>query len=85
MSAKGLRPQQARARASVLAAVIASTTTRVIAASSSLSWVIVGASASVEGVVCVMVAVETLMHRDCGVLPTSLWFLVDQRIPDGML
>ena len=66
MSAEGLRPRQARARASVLAAIIASATTRVIVMASSLSWVIVGTSASVEGVACVTFVAETLMHRDHG-------------------
>ena len=85
MSAKGLRPWQAGAQALVLATVVASDTTRVIAASSSLSQVIIGMSVGVEGVARVMVAAETLTHWDRGVLPTSLCFLVDRRIPDGML
>ena len=53
---------------------------RVIATSGSLSWFIVGAYAGVEGVVCIMVATETLTHQDRGVLPTSLWFLVDRAL-----
>ena len=85
MSSKGLRPQQARARASVLVAVIASATTRVIAMASSLSWVIVGTSAGIEGVACVTVATETLTHQDHGMLPTSLWFLVDGHVPARLL
>ena len=77
VSAEGLRPQQARARASVLVAVIASATTRVIAMASSLSWVIVGTSMGIEGVVCITVAPETLMHRNRGAWPTALRRLVD--------
>ena len=46
----------------VLATVVASATMRVIAAASSLSWVIVGMAASVEGVACVMVTAEMLTH-----------------------
>ena len=80
MSAKGLRSRQARARASVLAAVVASAMMRVIAVASSLSRVIVGTPAGVEGVACVTVAAETLMHRDRGVLPVALWRLVDRRV-----
>ena len=77
MSAKGLRPWQAGARASVLAAVVASATTRVIAASSSLSWVIIGMSAGIEGVACVMVVAETLMYQDHSALPAALRCLMD--------
>ena len=77
VSAEGLRSRQARARALVLTAVIASATTRVIAADSSLSWVVVGTPAGVEGVTCVLVASETLMHRDRGALSVALWRLVD--------
>ena len=68
----------------VLAAVIVSATMRVIAVFGSLSWVIVGMSVGIEGVACVMVVAKMLTHRDCGVLPTSLWFLVDRRIPTGV-
>ena len=53
--------------------------------SGSLSWVIVGASTGVEGVVCITVVAETLMHQDHGALPTSLWLLVDQHVPIGVL
>ena len=67
----------------VLTAVVASATTRVIAASGSLSWVVVGASMGVEGVACVTVVAETLTHWDRGVLPTTLWFLVDRCVPTG--
>ena len=46
----------------VLTIVIASATARVIATASSLSWVVMGMSVGVEGVMSVMVAAETLMH-----------------------
>ena len=62
VSTEGLRAWQARARAPVLAAVVASTATRVIAAMGSFSWVVVGASTGLEGAACVVVAVEALMH-----------------------
>ena len=65
---KGLRPRYAGARALILAAIIASATMREIAVASSLSRIIVGTSMGVEGVMCVMVAAETLMHRDRGAL-----------------
>ena len=72
MSAEGLRARQAGARALVLAVVVASAATRMIAVAGSLSWIIVGVPASIE----------TLMHQDRGALPTALWCLVDQHIPD---
>ena len=74
---KGLRPRRDEAQASVLAAVIAFATMRVIAAGSSLSWVVMGTRASVEGVACVTVAAETLMHWGHGALLAVLWRLVD--------
>ena len=51
--------------------------TRVIAVASSLSQIIVGTSAGIEGVACIIVAAEMLMHRDRGALPAALWRLVD--------
>ena len=77
MLAEGLRPQEVGAWASVLAAVVASTTMRVIAAASSLPRVFIRTPAGVEGVACVTIAAETLMHQDRGALPTALWHLVD--------
>ena len=77
MSAEGLRPREARARAFVLAVVVASTMTRVIATASSLSRIIVGTSTGVDGVACITVAAETVMHQDHGALPATLWHLVD--------
>ena len=75
--AEGLRAWQARARASVLAAVVASAAMRVIATVSSFPRVAVGASTSVEGAACVAVVAETLMNRDCSALPAALRCLVD--------
>ena len=57
-----LRSQQVRAQASVLATVVASAMMRVVAMASLLPRIAVGTSASVEGVVRVIVEVETLMH-----------------------
>ena len=51
----------------------------------SLSWVVVGASVGVEGVACVTVVAEMLTHRDRGALPASLWLLVDQHVPTGVI
>ena len=85
VSSKGLRPRQAGAQASVIAAVEASAMTRVIAVASSLSRVIVCTSVGVEGVACISVVAETLTHRDRGVLPTSLWLLVDRHVPTRAL
>ena len=75
---EGLRPQQAGAWALVLATVIASTTTRVIAMASSVPWI-------VEGVAYVAIVAETLMHRDRGALPAVSWCLVDQCVLVGPL
>ena len=61
----------------VLTTVIASATTRVIAVACSLSRIVVGTSMGVEGVACVTVAAETLMHRDRGALLAALWRLMD--------
>ena len=77
MSAKGLRSQQVEAQASVLATVVASTTTRVVAIDSSLPRIIVGMPTGIEGVPRVMVAAETLMHRDHDTRPATLRRLVD--------
>ena len=61
----------------VLATIVASTTLRVVAMASSLSWVIVGTPACFEGVTCIMVAPKMLMHQDHGALLVALWHLVD--------
>ena len=59
---EGLGARQAGARASVLAAIVASAATRMIAAVGSFSRVAVGASAGIEGATCIAVVAETLMH-----------------------
>ena len=64
VSAKGLRSRQVRARALVLATVIASTMMRVVSTSSLLPLITVGTPAGIEGVACIMVEAEMLMHRD---------------------
>ena len=61
----------------VYTAVVASATMRMVAMVSSLRRIAAGMSAGVEGVVRVMVAAETLMHRDRGAWPTTLRRLVD--------
>ena len=56
-----------------------------IAASGSLSRVVIGTSAGIEGVACVTVVAKALTHRDYGALPASLWLLVDRRVPARVL
>ena len=75
--AEGLRPWEARARALVLAAVVAFAASRMIAVAGSFPWVAVGATAGVDGAACVAVAAETLMYLGCSALPATLWCLVD--------
>ena len=79
MPGEGLRARRTRARASVLAAIVASATMRMIVAAGSLSRVTIGTSTGVESAACVVVAAETLMHRDSGALHAALWCLVDGR------
>ena len=64
VSTEGPRPQQARARASVLATVIASATTRVVAMASLLPRIAMGTSAGVEGVAHITVEAKTFVHQD---------------------
>ena len=77
MSAEGLRAWQARAWASVLAAVIASAASGMVATSGCLSCVALGMPAGVDGAAHVAVVAEMLMYQDRSVLPTTLWCLVD--------
>ena len=81
--AEGLRAWQAGARALVLAAVVASAASRMIAVVGSFPRVTIGASMGVEGAACVAVVAETLMHRDCSTLPIALRRLVDGCVPSG--
>ena len=77
VSAKGLRSQQVGARDSVLAAVIASAMTWVVAVASPLPRIATGTPAGIEGVARVTVEAETFMHRDRGARPAALMHLVD--------
>ena len=77
MSAKGLRSQQVEAQASVLATVVASTTTRVEAVTSLLPRIAAGTPTGIEGVARVMVEAETFMHWGHGARPTASLCLVD--------
>ena len=47
----------------------------------SFPWVAIGVSVGVDGVACIMVVAETLMHWDHNALPVALWRLVDRRVP----
>ena len=75
--AKGLRSQQVRAWALVLATVVAFVMMRVVATASLLPLIIVGTPTGIQGVTRVTVEAETLMHRCCGAWPTALLCLVD--------
>ena len=83
MSAEGLRAWQARARASVLTAVVASATSRMVTAAGCLPYVTVGAPAGIDGATHVAVMAETLMYRDGGVLPAAWRCLVNGRVLGG--
>ena len=69
----------------VLAAVVAPTTTRVVAAASLLPLIATGMPAGIEGVAHVMVEAEMLMHRGRGAWPTTLLHLVDRHVLVGSL
>ena len=77
VSVEGLRAWQAKAQALVLTAIVAFATMRMIAVVGSFSWVVVGTSAGIKGVVCVTVTGETLMYLGHSALPATLWCLVD--------
>ena len=83
VSVEGLRAWQARARALVLAAIVASTVSRMIAAVGSFPRVAVGASAGIDGAARIAVVAEALMYQDRCVLPTALQRLVDGCVPGG--
>ena len=61
----------------VLAAVVASAVTRMIAAAGSFSWVAVGTSTGIEVATCITVTAETLMYLGYSAQPVVLWCLVD--------
>ena len=77
VSAKGLRSRQVRARASVLAAIVASATMRVVAVACPLPRITAGTSTGVEGIARVMMKAEMLMHQDRDAWPATLSCLVD--------
>ena len=77
VSAKGLRSWQVGAWALVLAVVIASAMTRVVAMASLLPLITTGMPAGIEGVARVMVEAETLIHRGHGMWPATSLHLVD--------
>ena len=77
MSAEGLRSRQVEAWASVLAAVVASTTTRVVAVASLLPLIAMGTPMGIQGVTRVTVEAGAIMHRGRGVWPAALLRLVD--------
>ena len=60
--AEGLRARQAKAQALVLAAIVVSTTIRMITTTGSLSWIAMGTPMSIKSASCVVVTAETLMH-----------------------
>ena len=82
VSAKGLRSQQVRAQASILAIVIASTMMRVVAAAGFLSLVASSTPMGIQGVTCITVEAEMLMHRGHGAPSAAAWRLVDRHVPD---
>ena len=77
VSVKGLRSQQVRAQASILATVIASAMMRVVAMASLLLLITVGTPVGIQGVTRFTLEAETLMHRDHGAQPAALWCQVD--------
>ena len=83
-SAKGLWSWQVGAQASVLAAVVASAMTWVVAAASPLPRIAVGMPTGVEGFG-VAVESETLMHRNHGAWPTALLGLMGRYVLVGLL
>ena len=84
VSAKDRRSRQAGARASVLAAVVASATTWVVAVASPLPRITIGTPAGIEDVACIAVEAKTLMHRNRGAWPTTLLCLVDRHVLIGL-
>ena len=83
VSAKGLRPWQVRAQASVLAAIIVSTASGMVAVAGRLSCVAVDAPAGVDGAAHIAVVAEMLMHRDGGGLLAAWRCLVNGRVLGG--
>ena len=67
----------------VLATVVVSAASGMVAAVGCLSCVTVGAPMGVDGATHVVVVAEALMYWDCGGLPTGWWGLVNGRVPGG--
>ena len=83
MSTEGLRTWQVGARASVLVAVIAFTTSRLVATVCCFSIVTVGAFPSIDDAAYVAAMAEALMHWDGGGLPAAWRCLVDGCVLGG--
>ena len=83
MPTEGLRAWQARARASVFIAVVASTTSRMVAMVCCFSIVAMGAFLSINDVAYVVAMAEALMYWDGGGLPAGWRCLVNGRVPGG--
>ena len=77
VSAKGLRTRQVRAQASVLAAIIASATMRVVATASPLPHIATSMPTGIKAVPHVAVEAKTLMHWGRSVRPYASLRLVD--------
>ena len=75
---------QARARALVLAAVVVSAASGMVAAAGCLSCVAVGAPAGVDGAAHVAVMAEMLMYRDGRGTPAAWRCLVNRRVLGGV-
>ena len=71
------------ARAPILAVVVASTASRMIAAMGSFPSITVGAPVGIDCAAYVTVVAETLMYRDSGVLPAAWRCLVNGRVLGG--
>ena len=69
----------------VLITIIASATAWMVAAVGPLLRVAAGMPAGIEGVVGVMVEVETLMHQNHGSWPATLLGLMDRYVLVGWL
>ena len=82
VSAEGLRPRQVEPRALVLAAVVVSIMTRVVAVASFLSLVALSTLTGIQGVSCITVEAKTLMHWGRGMAPAAARRLVDRHVPD---
>ena len=83
MSAKGPRAWQAGTRALVLATIVASAASWMIAAMGFFSFVTVGAPAGVDGAAHIVVVAETLMYQDGRGLPAAWRCLVNGRVLGG--